>query len=118
LLQQHGHSRWQLQSSAVGTAQVPLSGKHTTLQNQPGGPARQQACSRIIALMCELCWGSKRSVQCDGITVLTKSTHVSAGCSQTENSKDRIQTLRADCEIYNKTKIRFLHLTFLITTIG
>ena len=32
------------------------SSKHTTLQNQPGGPARQLACSHI-ALMCELCGG-------------------------------------------------------------
>jgi len=29
------------------------SGKHTTLQNQPAGRARQRTCSRIIALMCE-----------------------------------------------------------------
>ena len=35
------------------------SGKHTTLQNTPGGPARQWACSRVIAFMCELCGGSK-----------------------------------------------------------
>jgi len=31
------------------------SGKHATLQNQPGGPARQRACSRVTALMCEQC---------------------------------------------------------------
>jgi len=35
------------------------SSKHTTLQNQPGGPARQRPCSRIIALMCELCGGGE-----------------------------------------------------------
>ena len=44
--------------------------KHRTLPNQPGGCARQWACSQVIALMCEPCGGEAIS-QHDSIVVST-----------------------------------------------
>jgi len=69
------------------------------LQHQPGGPARQWACSQVIVLMCELCGRRiEGNSRCDSIVASTKSTRITAERRQ-ENSKCRTWTLRTDGQI-------------------